>query len=290
MPPFLLILFVTLGAMLAGAAVVHVIPRLRPAGRALSEWLCRAPGLDVVITYFTAGPMIVGLVAGARLGAAGEGAWPWVHALAGLLAAVLGQIASVMVWTVAHELANRRHVKGPRIVHVINRKVGRVRNHAAVWWTAWAVPVFWVIRLAEYFVYPPLIWLVRFPRYKSAEWVNVSRHKFRGLVGHDLIWCLYCDWMTGVWSLGAEMLRNVETFWCPIRFDSEKKCENCRHDYPDIEGGWAPADSDMAEVVRRLDENYPGPGGRNTWWGHPARLTVSAPKRNEPQMDTDEHR
>lgn len=287
MPPFALLALVTLGAMLAGAALVHLIPRLGPVGRALSERLCRAPGLDLVITYFTAAPMIVGPIAGARLGAAGDGQSPWLHALAGLTAAVLGQIAAVLVWTPLHELANRKHLKGPRIVHTINRKVGRFRNHAAVWWTAWAVPVFWIIRLAEYFVYPPLIWLVKFPRYNSGEWVNVSRHKFHGLVGHDLIWCLYCDWMTGVWSLGAEMLRNVETFWCPIRFDSAKKCENCKNDYPDIFGGWVPADGDMAEVARRLDEHYPGPDGENSWWGHPARLTVSATRKRPRQTDTE---
>ncbi|HZW10750.1 MAG TPA: hypothetical protein VFF69_12670 [Phycisphaerales bacterium] len=280
MPPFLQVAISTLAAMLAGAAFVHLLPRLGGAGKAFSARLCRAPGLDLAITYFTAAPMIVGTIAGARLGAAGGGASPWLHASAGLLAAVLAQIASVVIWTVLHELANRKHVKGPRIVHTINRKVGRLRNHTAVWWTAWAVPLFWIIRLAEYFVYPPLIWLVKLPRYESAEWVNVSRHKFRGLVGHDLIWCLYCDWMTGVWSLGAEMLRNVESFWCPIRFDSAKKCENCRHDYPDIEGGWVPADGDMAEVVRRLDEHYPAPNGDNSWWGHPARLTVSAKKKS----------
>lgn len=275
MPPFLQIMLATLAPMLAGAALLHLIPRLGGAGSALAAALCRAPGLDLVITYFTAAPMIAGPIVGAQLheGSALAGA------LLGLAAAVAGQILAVMLWTVAHEFANRKHLKGPRIVHTLNRKVGRVRNHTAVWWTAWAVPVFWVIRVAEYFVYPPLIWLVRLPRYRHDEWVNVSRQKFRGLVGHDLIWCLYCDWMTGVWSLGGEMLRNVETFWCPIRFDSAKKCDNCRHDYPDVENRWVPSDSDMAEVTRRLDEHYPGPNGDNSWWGHPARLTVSAPGR-----------
>jgi hypothetical protein len=280
MPPLLLIALATLGAMLAGAALVHLFPRLGPGGRALSAWLCRAPGLDLPITYFTMAPLFAGPVAGVRLGAAGDGASPWAAGLLGLVGAIGGQVASVLVWTILHEAANRKHVKGPRIVHTLNRKVGRLRNHSAVWWTAWAVPVFWVIRIAEYLVYPPLTWLVRLPKYRHSEWVNVSRHKFRGLVGHDLIWCLYCDWMTGVWSLGAEMLRNVESFWCPIRFDSSKKCENCKHDYPDIEGGWVAADGDMGEVVRQLEAHYPGPGGDNSWWGHPARLTVSAPRRD----------
>jgi hypothetical protein len=123
-------------------------------------------------------------------------------------------------------------------------------------------------------VYPPLTWLVRLPRYRSSEWVNVSRQKFDGLVGHDLIWCLYCDWMTGVWSLGTEMLRNVESFWCPIRFASPEKCANCRVDFPDIEGGWVAADGEMADVVGVLTDRYPGPKGDNAWFGHPTRLTV----------------
>ena len=168
-----------------------------------------APLLDLPITYFTVAPLFVGpIIAG----------WP------GLAGAVVGQVAGVLSWTVLHELANRRHMRGPRIVKVINREVGRVRNHAATWVTAIVTPVFWVIRVAELVVYPPLTWLVDLPAYRNADWVNVSRHKFKGLVGHDLIWCLYCDWMTGVWSLATEMLRNVESFWCPIRFDSSKKC------------------------------------------------------------------
>ena len=287
MPPFLLIALTTLAAVLIGAAILHLIPRLGPPGKALAAWLCRAPGLDVMITYFTVAPMILGPVFGVRLlsGSTEQPTSPWLAALLGFLAAVLGQVVAVCVWTVLHELANRKHCKGPRIVHALNRKVGRVRNHAAVWWTALAVPLFWFVRLAQYIVYPPLTWLIRLPKYNTADWVNVSRQKFDGLVGHDLIWCLYCDWMTGVWSLGGEMLRNVETFWCPIRFDSSKKCDNCQHDFPDVAERWTPAGSNMAEVVRRLDENYPGPNGDNSWWGHPARLTVSAKKTEA----TDEH-
>jgi len=290
MPPFLLIALVTLAAVLVGAAILHLIPRIGPPGKALAAWLCRAPGLDVMITYFTVAPMFAGAYFGVRLltGTPEAPTSPWLAALFGFLAAVLGQVVAVCVWTVLHELANRKHCKGPRIVHTLNRKVGRVRNHTAVWWTALAVPLFWFVRLAEYIVYPPLTWLIRLPKYNTAEWVNVSRQKFDGLVGHDLIWCLYCDWMTGVWSLGGEMLRNVETFWCPIRFDSSKKCDNCQHDFPDVAERWTPAGSNMAEVVRRLDENYPGPNGDNSWWGHPARLTVSAAKRSDAHGDTND--
>jgi hypothetical protein len=184
-----------------------------------------------------------------------------------------------MVWTVLHELAHWEAVKGPRILKVINLAmggglVGKVRNHAAVWTTALCVPLFWLVRVAQYFVYPPLTWLVKLPKYNEAEWVNVSRQKFRGLVGHDLIWCLYCDWMTGIWSLGSEMLRNVESFWCPIRFASDKKCVNCSLDFPDVVREWVPADGTMADVAAVLEKHYKPGDAVSPWYGHPVRLTV----------------
>jgi hypothetical protein len=261
---FLQVTGFTLAALLVGAGVLHLIPRLGAPGRRLSASLCRAPGLDVMITYFTALPMIVGpIYAG------------WI----GLGAAVTGQILTVMIWTVLHELAHREAVKGPRILKVINAAMGggltgKVRNHLAVWTTALCVPLFWVVRVAQYVVYPPLTWLVRLPKYNQAEWVNVSRQKFSGLVGHDLIWCLYCDWMTGIWSLGSEMLRNVESFWCPIRFASEKKCANCAVDFPDVLKGWVPADGTMADVTAVLEKHYKRGDAVNPWYGHPVRLTV----------------
>jgi len=252
------------GAMLALAAVLHAIPHLGRPGRRLADALCRAPLLDLTITYFTAAPLIVG---------------PVLAGWAGLAAALTGQVAAVLIWTPLHELTHPAGRRGPRIVHTINRAVGRFRNHTAVWTTALVVPLFWLVRLAQWTVYPPLVLLVRFPWYNQGEWVNVSRQKFRGLVGHDLIWCLYCDWMTGVWSLGSEMLRNVESFWCPIRFDSQKKCENCRIDFPDIEGGWVPADGTMSQVAAVLEREYPREGKVNTWFGHPARLTIKGQER-----------
>ncbi|MFI4870438.1 MAG: hypothetical protein ACIARQ_01375, partial [Phycisphaerales bacterium JB061] len=72
----------------------------------------------------------------------------------------------------------------------------------------------------------------------------------------------------------TEMLRNVESFWCPIRFDSTKKCANCAIDFPDLDNGWAPADGTMADVDKALSAHYPAPNGDNSWFGHPARLTV----------------
>ena len=207
----LLVYIVTIVALLLGTGILHLVSRLGRPGRTLSEWLCRAPGLDVVVFYFTALPAILG---------------PILAGWAGLGAAIGGQFSAMLLWIALHELTHPAARKGPRIFSTLNHLVGPWRNQIAMWWTAWALPGFWAIRLVECFVYPVLTWTARLPKYRDREWINLSRHKFRGLVGYDLIWCLYCDWMTGVWSLGSEMLRNVESFWCPIRFDSTKKCEH----------------------------------------------------------------
>jgi hypothetical protein len=259
MKPFLLVAGFTAAAMVFGAVLLHLIPRLGGAGRRVSDALCRAPGLDLLITYFTVAPLFVGpIVAGWR----------------GFVGAIVGQVAGVLVWQTGHELANRQHVRGPRIVKVLNRIVGPWRNYTAVWITAIVTPVFWVVRLSQVALYPFLVRLVNFPAYNQGDWVNVSRQKFCGLVGHDLIWCLYCDWMTGVWSLGTEMLRNVESFWCPIRFDSSKKCAHCSTDFPDVLHGWVLADANMADVTRVLEQQYPPTQLPRAWFGSPVRITV----------------
>ena len=244
-------------ALLLAAGVLHLVGRLGGPGALVSAALCRAPALDWVVTYFTVLPLIAGA---AILG--------W----AGLVGALAGQILSVNIWIIIHEWKHRRAVRGPRIVKVVNRINGRWRNHMALWLTASVTPMLWLVRMAEIVVYPPLRRLVRFPKYNQGEWVNVSRHKFSGLVGHDLIWCLYCDWMTGIWSLGTEMLRNVESFWCPIRFDQQKKCENCAVDFPDVKLGWVQSDGSMREVTEVLEKMHSN--GFHGWFGHPARLTI----------------
>ena len=262
-------------SLLLMAGFIHLVVRSGGAGKALAEAMSRAPLLDLLVAWFTVMPGIAGFFVGAQLG--GNGMW-WnslLHALIGTLAAIVGQVVAMQTWVFLHELANPAARKGPRILKVLNAKVGRFRNHSAVWWTALAVPIFSLTRLAEVAMWPMLVLLVKFPRYKQGEWINVSRHKFSGLVGHDLIWCLYCDWMTGVWSLGTEMLRNVESFWCPIRFSSTAKCENCKIDFPDIDGGWAHAGGTIADAAAVVDRQYPAPNGDNSWFGHPARLTIN---------------
>ena len=254
----LFIVPLTVVALLGGTVVLHGLANLGKVGRRCSDAMARAPLLDLMITYFVIAPLVLGLTVGGGLG---------------LAAAAIGQCLTVLIWTVLHAWSHPAARRGPRILKVLNRVVGPWRNYAAVWITVVVAPLFWVIRMAQILLYPLLVWLVRFPRYEQGDWVNVSRQKFDGLVGHDLIWCLYCDWMTGVWSLGSEMLRNVESFWCPIRFDDHKKCENCRVDFPDVEKEWVPAKASMAEVAHLLESKYTG--AVNAWYGHKTRLTMN---------------
>ncbi len=257
MNTFLLILVISYLALLISAGLLHLIARLR-LFRVVAEMLCCAPGLDLAITWFTVAPIIVGGI---------------IDGWRGIAAGIAAEFLALVSWTILHELAHPAARRGPRIYKFINSQVGWFRNYTALLVTTLVVPIFWFARVAELTLYPLLVVLVRFPKYKQREWVNVSRQKFRGLVGHDLIWCLYCDWMTGVWSFATEILRNVESFWCPIRFSSEAKCENCRHDFPDLNNGWIAADQTMSEVVAVLEEKYSGRDS-NAWFGHPARLTL----------------
>ena len=220
----LLSCWITFG-LLIGAGLLHLIPRLGQAGERLSDACCRAPLLDVIVFYFTFLPLIVGpLIAG----------WP------GLLSAVLAQLATLLTWQTIHEALHREAMKGPRILRSSTRSSGLfaisrpstlpVLPYPSFGFSHGRIDTVSTSRQTG----PP-------PRLQCSDWISVSRQKFSGLVGHDLIWCLYCDWMTGVWSLGTEMLRNVESLWCPIRFACDKKCANCAIDFPDVNNGWVHA-------------------------------------------------
>lgn len=239
-----------LGTLFGGLFLVHV----RDFSEKFADFCCKAPGLDLLVALFSWVPWVLsGCFSG------------WLA----LLACVVGQAIGLMLWCRVHEFYNKKATEGPRIVKYLNGRVGRLNNHLALWVTALSVPMFWSVRFAEILTYPLLVWTVKLPKYKSSEWVNVSRTKYDGLVGHDLIWCLYCDWMTGVWSLGTEMLRNVESFWCPIKFYDGKKCENCKIDFPDLENGWVKPDGTMQDVVDTLEKHYDK--GDHSWFGHPGR-------------------
>lgn len=249
---------ITGGATILSATLLTTIGRLGRPGRTLAELFTQVPLLDFWVAALTWVPWIIaGLLGG------------WIA----MIGALAGQFVALGLWCVGHELAHREAARGPRIVKFINRTAGRWRNHLALWLTLIGLPGFWFIRILQIIAYWPLVVLLDFPKYRQSEWINVSRQKFDGLVGHDLVWCLYCDWMTGVYALGGEMLRNVESFWCPIRFYNGKKCENCRVDFPDIEHGWVPADATMREVEIVMEQKYGGPGPR-AWFGHPVRMTV----------------
>ncbi|MEG3439612.1 hypothetical protein V0288_20965 [Pannus brasiliensis CCIBt3594] len=251
--PFLLYPILT-SISLASALSLHLIPRLGDAGREWSDRLGRAPAIDWVLAYFTLLPPVIAFA---------------LDRWSGVAIALAAQISALWGWIWFHEFIHRQRDPG-KIHRTTGCLVGAWRNHLAAWITAIVIPVFWFIRLAEIFVYPSLTWLLGFPKYTAGDWVNVSRQKFDGLIGYDLIWCLYCDWMTGVWSLGSEMLRNVESFWCPIRFYPDKKCANCQIDFPDIAGGWVPANGTIEDVEKVLLQKYSSDGDRS-WFGHPDR-------------------
>jgi len=276
MPASIDLLFRAALASLLGTAVLATIltaaPRLGAAGRDIADRFARAPLLDLWLALLTWIPWVIAAIGAGWLGLAGS---------------LLGQMLALGGWCLVHELLFRQDARGPRIVKFINRTVGRWPNHLALWLTLIALPGFWFIRILQITAYWPLVVLLGFPKYKQAEWINVSRHKFQGLIGHDLIWCLYCDWMTGVYALGAEMLRNVESFWCPIRYHDDKKCQNCRIDFPDIDGGWVPADGNMHDVEKVMIAYYGA--GRREWFGHPARLTVKGmPPKNTPDVNPED--
>ncbi len=241
------------------ALALTYLPRAVSKGGAGIWWGARAPWLDVIVAALTWIPWIIAGIAGGWAAVAGT---------------MLGQVVALYSWIALHELVHRRGRGSARLVGYISRHYGRWRNHAALIVTLIGLPVLWPIRLTEIIAYPALIWLLGFPRYRHGDWVNISRQKFDGLIGHDLIWCLYCDWMTGVYALGGEMLRNVESFWCPIRFYDGKKCENCHIDFPDLDHGWVAADGSMQDVEALMRQKYPR-GQQPAWFGHSVRLTVN---------------
>src|SRR2546430_15169033 len=123
MIPLLLIAAYTLVGIASFAGLLHLIPRLGAAGTRIGAWLCRAPGLDLVVSVVTwIPPTVLGIVLGWR----------------GVVGAIIGQVLGMLVWMFAHELANRKR-DGPRIVTFLNRTVGRLNNHIALWVTALAV-------------------------------------------------------------------------------------------------------------------------------------------------------
>jgi hypothetical protein len=143
----LLFCSITLG-LLIGAGLLHLLSRMGQAGERLSDACCRAPLLDAIVCYFTILPLIVG---------------PLVAGWSGLLVGIVVQLATLLIWQTIHEAVHRNAAKGPRIVKVLNKKFGPVRNLTAVYITGFATPIFWFVRIAQMTIYPPLVWLVNLP-------------------------------------------------------------------------------------------------------------------------------
>jgi hypothetical protein len=219
-----------------------------------NDFFSKAPGIDLAIFSFTALPWVL---------AFNQASW------LGLTSSLLGQLFTLYSFNLIHErLLNQKFKDRAKLYRTLNQIVGFTRNHLALLICLLALPIFLALRIGQILIYPMLRWTLRFPKYNDAEWINVSRYKFEGLVGHDLVWCLYCDWMTGLHSLTGEMLRNVESFWCPIRFYDGKKCDNCTLDFPDLDK-WTASEAPLEDVQNLLLEKYPPDSKKDrTWFGY----------------------
>jgi len=232
-----------------GLAAAAVLTRI---AYAVSEKIAQAPWLDFFISLFTWVPWAVG---------------GWLTGWPGVAAGVVAQLVFLHVFCLVHRALRGR--KGRTLTDAQANILGPIRNQLCLMVQTPAILVFVQVRIATILLSPPVAWLGKLPTYKSSEWVNLSRHKYDGLIGYDLLWCWYCDWMTGVWALGSEMLRNIESFWCPIQYRDPKKNRNASTDFPDVKK-WAPADGSMEDAVRAFEAHYDGKRP-NSWWGHPDR-------------------
>jgi hypothetical protein len=204
----------------------------------VGDAVTRAPLLDLVCSLFSWVPWVLCFA---------QGSW---RALGLCLVA---QFVSIEIFSLTHTWLHG--YRGPKIRHALDEVVGPLRNHTGLMVTLMIVPIVWMIRLGQVTVYPLQVLGLGFPWYRHADWVSVNRQKFRGLVGHDLVWCLYCEWVLSIYSLGAEMIRNNESWWCPIQFHDADKCARCVTDFPAIPK-WVNPEGSMQDVKDNLRARY----------------------------------
>lgn len=242
---FLMLMAVTLGWLALLTLAIF-------AGRRLS-WVARPPAIDLIIISFTVVPWVGAWEAGRRM----QGHWS--GGLAGLVAAVAAQFAALELFELIHsQQAARRGTPSFEINRTLGRRHGAWRNRMALWVTVPSVPFFLLARMGQFTGYGPLILLLGFTKFRHSDYITVSRQKIRNLVGADLVWCLYCDWMVGLWSLSTEMLNEVESYWCPLTFADQDKCEKCARFFRMDE--WAPVNAGPQEMSQLIGKV--GGGGR----------------------------
>lgn len=242
------------GATIALLLALNIVLALTP--KSLKDRLFVGFGVDAVLAIFTLGPFALAL----SLPQTRAGGW-----LAWLIVPGATALGYLLLWCVLDEL-----IRGKHGVFSIRKRWIRSDGwlrYALGWSILLAVPVFWTVRIAEIIVYPALNIAWGLPKLRTRDYIALSRHKTQGLVGADYIFCLYCEWMTGLWSLGTEMLRNLESMWCPLRFGRADQCDRCTAVFPDI-AEWADPAEGMAGVERFFDLYYEGrPMGERTHLG-----------------------
>lgn len=215
------------------------------------------PCLDLWIAAYVYAPPIVTAVV-----------YSWTE----VLICIAVQTLFLALYSAMHSLSYRirKGQKGGRLLSSLSKGLSRPRVILGFYITLLAIPVFVVLRVGQLTVYPLLQWSVDYPSYKHSDWIQLSRHKFEGLIGLDLLWCLYCEWAAGVYALGGEMVRNNESFWCPIRFYSQKHCENCEMTFPDLKE-WVEPTGSIEQVQELLEKKYPKNQRPKSWYAHSSR-------------------
>src|SRR5689334_8188890 len=82
------------------AVMLSALPQVGPTGKRISELLCKAPLLDLIVGCFTIIPWLLGAILGG---------WP------GFIGALMAQFATLGVWCAGHELIFRQRARGPSI-------------------------------------------------------------------------------------------------------------------------------------------------------------------------------